>query len=416
MQKPKARSIKVIKVKTVLIVCDGMGDRLKNGKTPLEEAFKPNMDEISKKGINGIMDVLAPGIIPGSDTAHLALFGYDPYKYYTGRGPFEALGAGIKLGCNDIAFRCNFGTVKNGVVIDRRAGRDEYGLDSLSGLLDLEIDGVKTMFKKSSGHRGVLVLKDTNQNPNLSEKISGTDPEEINVPVKKSFPLNGTPEEERASRVLNKFTEQAYKILEKNEINQQRIKLNKLPANVILARGPGKLGKFEKFEEKYGLKGACVAGVNLIKGVARAVGLEILEVEGANGHIDSNIKGKVEKTIDALKEYSFVFMHIKGTDEISHDGNFEGKVKMIEKIDKEIGKLLDLEITLALTADHSTPVTVREHTADPVPIAISGDVRTDLVETFGERSCARGDLGRIRGMDLMRILFDISNKSKKFGA
>lgn len=399
-------------MKTVLIVCDGIGDRLKNGKTPLEAAHKPNMDEISKRGINGIMDTIAPGVIPGSDTAHLSIFGYDAYKYYTGRGPFEALGAGVELDADDISFRCNFGSIQEGMIVDRRAGRDEYGLDKLSELLDFEIDGVKVVFKKSSGHRAVLVFKGSN----LSEKISETDPEELNSPARKSFPLDETKEAKFTSKILNEFTERAYRVLEKSEINKERIKAGKLPANIVLARGSGKLGKLECFEKKYGFKGACVAGVNLIKGVSRAVGLDILEVEGANGHVNSNIKGKVEKTIEALNSYDFVFLHIKGTDEISHDGNFEGKVNMIEKIDHEIGELLNLDITLALTADHSTPVTVKEHTADPVPIAVSGDVRTDLVEKFGERTCARGDLGRISGINLANILFDISKKSKKFGA
>lgn len=404
------------KTKIALIICDGIGDRLTEGKTPLEEANKENFDEISKKGINGLMYAIAPGIAPGSDTAHLSILGYDPYKYYTGRGPFEALGNDMELLPDDIAFRANFSTLKNGKIIDRRAGREEYKLDELSKLLNFEIGNVKAIFKKSSGHRGVLILRGKNLSPNISE----TDPEEINVPVKKSVPLDNTKEAKFTAEILNKFSEESYKILNNSEIQKERIEKGMLPANAIVLRGVGKLGRIENFKEKYNLNGVCVAGVNLIKGVAKAVNLKIVEVEGANGHPNSNINGKFETAIKLLKDENidFAFIHIKGIDEISHDGNFEGKVKMIERVDKSLGILLNenLNLTIALTGDHSTPVTVREHTADPVPIAILGDVLTDDVKKFTERECAKGYLGHIRGMDLMNILINISNRYKKFGA
>ncbi|MFN3527610.1 MAG: phosphoglycerate mutase, partial [Candidatus Altarchaeaceae archaeon] len=233
---------------------------------------------------------------------------------------------------DDIAFRANFSTIKDGKIVDRRAGRNEYKLEELSRLLNFEIEkDYKAIFKKSSGHRGVLILRGKNLSPNVSD----TDPEETGVPIKKSVPLDNSEEAKFTAEILNKFSEMAYEILSKSEIQKERISKNILPANIVLLRGAGKLGKIESFKDKYNLKGACIAGVNLIKGIGKAINLEVVNVEGANGHVNSNIKGKFEKCVELLKmDYDFVFLHIKGVDEISHDGDFEGKVKMIEKIDK----------------------------------------------------------------------------------
>ncbi len=393
-----------------------MGDRLTSGKTPLEAASTPWMDKIAKEGINGIMDSVRTGTRPGSDTAHLSLFGYNPFKVYTGRGPLEAAGAGLTLKTGDVGIRCNFASVKDKKIVDRRAGREEYGLQELANDIDgIEIDGVKTIFKKCPGHRGALVLRGTN----LSSEVTDSDPEEINVGIRKSVPLDDSEEAKFTSGIINKFTKITTEILEDHRINEEREKLGKLPANAILMRGSGIKPEIERFEMRHGVKGACISATDLIKGICRLVGMDVIDVEGTTGHVDSNIKGKALATIDALKSYEFVFLHIKGTDEASHDGDFEAKKMMIERIDKEVIRpiLENIENTnVVLTADHSTPVSVREHTADPVPIAIYGDVRTDLVDKYTERDCARGDLNRICGRYLMDILFDLSNKAKLFGA
>jgi len=405
-------------MKSLLIICDGMGDRLIEGKTPLEVADKPNMDIIAREGINGIMDTVRAGIRPGSDTAHLSLFGYDPFKVYTGRGPFEAYGAGLNLEKGDIAIRCNFATLKDGKIIDRRAGRDELGLEKLTNELDgIEIDNVRIIFRRCKGHRAVLIFK----GEDLSSMISDTDPEELNVPPNKSTPLDGNPDSKRTAEILNKFTMMSQKILSDHEVNKERIKQGKLPANVVLARGAGIKPELTSFENKYGIKGACISATSLIIGVCRASGMDIIEVEGATGHVDSDITKKAEATINALKHYDFVFLHIKGTDEASHDGNFDLKKKMIERIDKEvIGPILDKvdleDTTIVLTADHSTPVGIRQHSADPVPIAILGDVRTDSVKKFSERDCSKGGLNRICGRYLMDTILDLSDKARLFGA
>ena len=292
--------------KILLVVCDGMGDRLTNGKTPLEAAATPNMDYIAENGITGIMDTVGAGIRPGSDTSHLSLFGYDPFEVYTGRGPFEAHGAGLELSCGDVAFRANFASLKDGLIIDRRAGRDEDGLEELAKSLDgMEIDGVKIVFKRCKGHRAVIVFK----GKNLSCAVSETDTEETGVAPNKAKALDDSPKSKRTADVLNKFTEKAGKILDASCVNKARVGKGKLPANIVLARGAGMEPDLASFEDRYGVKAACVSATSLIIGVCKALDMDIVEVQGANGHVDSDIGKKAAAAIDDLKTHDFVFLH-----------------------------------------------------------------------------------------------------------
>ncbi len=405
-------------MKSLLIVCDGMGDRLTDGRTPLEAAKTPNMDYLAKEGICGIMDTVGAGIRPGSDTSHLSLFGYDPFKVYTGRGPFEAYGAGLDLEKGDVAFRANFASLRNGLIVDRRAGRDEEGLDELSRELEgMEFAGVKILFRRCKGHRAVIVFR----GKDLSCAVSETDTDEVGVAPNKSVPLDKDPRSKRTADVLNKFTERASQILEKSAVNRKRVSEGKLPANIVLARGAGMRPDIQSFEERYGIKAACVSATSLIIGVCKALGMDVIKVPEANGHVDSDIGKKAEAAIKALEKYDFVFLHIKGTDEASHDGKFDAKKEMLERIDKEvIGPILkkvDLKnTTIVLTADHSTPLRLKQHSADPVPLVIFGDVRTDDVSKYAERSCAKGGMNRICGCSLMGTILDLGGRSKLFGA
>ena len=198
------------KQKAVLIVCDGMGDIPVDGLTPLQMAKKPNMDELARTGISGLMYTIAPGIIPGSDTAHLAIFGYDPRIYYKGRGAFEALGAGISLKPGDVAFRCNFATVGDGMmVVDRRAGRSETGIAEMAKLLDnMQIDGTRTIFRHSVEHRAALVIKGSD----YSNMVGNTDPHQKNMLVMKSVPLDGTGVSKRTAEIVNEFVRRSHEI------------------------------------------------------------------------------------------------------------------------------------------------------------------------------------------------------------
>jgi 2,3-bisphosphoglycerate-independent phosphoglycerate mutase len=411
--------------KVLLVVLDGLGDRPINGRTPLSTAKTPNMNRLSEIGINGIMDTISPGIRPGSDTGHLSLLGYDPYKYYTGRGPIEAAGAGIDVKPGDVAFRINFGTVEgrgsvfDKVVVDRRAGRisdtDELEKAIINGV-DLKKFNVEFIFRRGSGHRGALVLR----GEKLSDRITDTDPHKIGEKVRKCIPLDDSEEAKRTAEIVNEFMEQSHAILENHPVNEDRAKKGLPKANVILIRGVGKCPHIPSFESMHGMKLAVIAGTTLIKGIGRLLKGYVPDVAGATGSKNTNLKNKVKAALEALRDYDFVLLHIKATDEFGHDGDFDGKKEFIEKVDEAIEPLLNVDlrdVCLIVTADHSTPVSVKEHTGDPVPVIIAHEgVRVDDVREFSEFEAYKGGLCRINGMGLFRTALDLVDRIEKFGA
>lgn len=406
-------------MKTIILLGDGMGDRpvpALSGRTPLEVARKPNMDEVAIMGECGLLDPIAPGVRVGSDTAHLAILGYDPYTSYTGRGPFEAAGTGLEVRGGDVAFRCNFATVNEDlVVIDRRAGRIEEGTDQLAAALNgMEIMGAKVLFRESVAHRAALVLRGIG----LGFNVTDVDPHAENVKIHEAHGLDD--ESKKTAQIINEFVRRSYEILKDHPVNKERERNGLLPANIVLPRGAGVAPKLQSFQEKYGLKGACIVEVDLVKGVGMYLGMTTPNVPGATGGYDTNIDAIAKAVEDALSDHDFVLCNIKGMDVAGHDGKHEEKIMMIEKMDRLVGHLLNLmgdDTILVLSADHSTPVTFKDHTGDPVPIAIAGPgVRTDSVRRFDERSVVCGGLMRIRGMDLMRIITNLLGIQEKFGA
>jgi len=402
------------------MIIDGMADRPIEElgyKTPLEAAETPNMDKLAKIGVNGIMDPIKPGIRPGSDTSHLSILGYDPYKVYTGRGPFEAAGVGVDVQAGDIAFRCNFSTAdENRVIVDRRAGRIREGTNEIAQKINsLNVDNVEIIFKESTGHRAVLVLR----GEGLSDQVSDADPKHDGKPPKKVVPLNDSLDSKRTAEILNKIVESSYENLKDHPVNLRRVEEGENPANIILPRGAGAVPEVQPFSEKYGMKAACIAETGLIKGIGSITSMDVFEIEGATGGVDTNLKN-ITKSIEeaAADDYDFMLINVDGADEAGHDGILKEKLKFIERVDKEIDKIMSIpDSYFILTADHSTPISVMDHTGDPVPIVISGpEVRVDDVDKFNERSATKGGLCRIRGSDIMNILMDLLNKSEKFGA
>ena len=407
--------------KGLLIILDGIGDRpIKDfgGKTPLEYAETPNMDKLAKMGILGQHDPIKPGQPAGSDTAHLSIFGYDPYKVYRGRGYFEALGVGLDLSRDDLAFRVNFATIENGIIVDRRAGRisTEEAHELAKAIQENVKLPVEFIFAGATGHRAVLVLKGMA----AGYKVGENDPHEPGRP-----PLEFTWEDEESKKVaeiLKEFLRQACEVLEKHPINEKRRKEGKPPANYLLIRGAGIYPNIPiKFTEQWKVRAAAVVAVSLVKGIARAIGFDIYTPEGATGEFDTDEMAKAKKAVELLKEYDFVFLHFKPTDAAGHDNNPKLKVEMIEKADRMIGYIIDNidleDVVIAITGDHSTPCEVMNHSGDPVPLLIAGGgVRPDYTESFGERECMRGGLGRIKGHDIVPIMMDLMNRTEKFGA
>ena len=407
--------------KILLLVLDGVSDRpcpALGGTTPLAAAKKPVLDKLAAEGICGIMDTIAPGVRPGSDTAHLALLGYDPYKYYTGRGPLECEGTGIHMEPGMIGFRCNYATIDaKGLVTDRRAGRihDTGALSqAIQDGVDLSKFGVEFIYRSGAGHRAALALK----GEELSHCVSSNDPKKDGVAPLTVKALRTGEKEDRTAEVCNEFVKQSTKILFDHPTNRDRLAQGLPPANVVLMRGAGEMGTFEPFTAKYGLTGSVISAASLITGIGRAVSLPHIEVPGATGSQNSNVSGKIAAAMNELKTKDFVLLNIKGTDESGHDGLCEQKKAFIEKIDPLLEPLLGLDDTIIIiTGDHSTPCCIKDHSADPVPVLIRGDgVRMDDVVRYDECSCAKGGLCRIRGVDLLPIALDLINKSHKFGA
>jgi 2,3-bisphosphoglycerate-independent phosphoglycerate mutase len=415
-----------LELKAILIIGDGMADRpVKelDWKTPLEAARKPSLNQMAKTGICGIMDPISPGLPPGSDTATLALLGYDALKVYSGRGALEAIGSGVKVLPNDVAFRCNFATVdENFVVLDRRAGRivNEDASKLAASLQRVRLEkplDVEFLFENTIQHRAVLVIR----KHGLSTAVSDSDPGKVGEKVLDVEPLDNSSEAELTAEIVYKLMREFHKTLKEHPVNKERVERGVPPANIVLCRGAGRVPNITPLSQIFGISAVCIGATPLVRGVCKAAGMKLIDVEGATGTPQTDFMAKAKATIQAIKTNEFVLLHVKATDVASHDGNIGQKIELIEKIDHVLGYVLnkvDLDATyLAVTADHTTSSITGDHEGDPVPIVITGPcVRRDDVEEFDERACAKGGLNRIRGVDLMPILMNLIGKTKKFGA
>jgi 2,3-bisphosphoglycerate-independent phosphoglycerate mutase len=405
--------------KVILLIFDGLGDRPIEefgGQTPLEYADSPNFDKLAKKSACGLMHTLGRGLRPGSDTSHLAIFGYRQEKYYHGRGPIEVAGLGLKMEDGDIAFRGNMGTVDENMVIkDRRAGRIR-DVEPMTKVLDgMEIDGVKFVVRPGTAHRAGVIMR----GKGLSIAITDADPHEIGLAVQKVEATDGSKEAMRTAEILNKFIAECYGILNKLDFNKERQKQGLLPGNCLLIRGAGQYRDMPSFKERYGLSACCVAGGGLYKGIGAFLGMDIIEVAGATALPDTDVKAKFKTALQQLKSHDFVFVHVKAADSLGEDGDFEGKKEFIEKIDAAMGLFGDLpaDTLLVATADHSTPCELKQHSADPVPIMFCGSgVRVDDVIAFAERACAKGCMGHMSGADIMPEIQNLMGKLHLTGA
>jgi len=388
--------------KILLLVLDGLGGipHPETGKTELETANIPNLDDFAKRGSCGLSIPVLPGITPGSGPGHIGLFGYDPIENQIGRGVLECLGIGLHLDKKDIAIRGNFATIdENGIVIDRRAGR--ISTEENKKIIDLisenikEINGVKISLKTVKEHRCAIVLKGENLSPFVSEN----DPQMEGLPLKEIVP---TKEEGKfTADILNKFEKRVKELLKNLDSK----------AKVILLRGISNLPNIPTFQEKYKLKSACIATYPMYKGVSRIVGMDIIDA-------GETIEEEIETLERIYNDYDFFFLHIKKTDSMGEDGNFSGKVKILEDIDKKIVKIKKLKFeSLAITGDHSTPSVLKSHSWHPVPLVIvSPNMIPDMIDKFTERECARGILGTIYAKQIMYLLLASSLKLTKFGA
>ncbi len=401
----------------LLVICDGLGDRpvpQLGGRTPLQAARTPTLDAMAAEGSCGQIDPIGPGIVAGSDTSHLALLGYDPYRYYSGRGPIEAMGVGLRLRGGDLALRFNFATViPHGgelIVSDRRAGRIDSQTGPLAAALDgTVIDGVTFLVKEGTEHRGALVLR----GEGLSTEISDVDPHREGGIARCRATA---PQGERTAALLNAFTAQSHQVLSTHPVNLARVEAGKGAANCLLARGGGVLAPLPPLSERHHITVLGIAGVALIKGLCHWMGMEVAEVPGATGALHSDYVAKVEAALKS--SHDLVVINFKAPDIAGHDGDAQAKVAAIERIDAAMGHVRSrFDGIVALTADHCTPVTTKEHSGDTVPLLMWGPgVRQDGVRCFDEIAVASGALGRLPGTALMPILLQLAGRSEKYGA
>ena len=390
-----------VKSKIVLLVMDGLGGLpiVEGGKTELETAKTPNMDALAAKSILGLHHSVPFGITPGSGQAHLGLFGYDPIKYEIGRGVLSALGVDFELGPNDVAARGNFCTVDaQGVITDRRAGRipTEVGAKLCKMLEEqVKLPGVQLILMPEKEYRFVFILRGENLNGNVSD----TDPQAVG---KKAYtPEANIPEAEHTAELIREFIRQGEKVLETEH-----------PANSFVLRGFAELPKWPKFGEVWGVNPLAIAMYPMYRGVSKVVGMTVMPPAES-----------MDEEITMLEQnwsgYDFFFVHMKKTDSYGEDGNFDGKVHVIEEVDALIPRILALDpAVLIITGDHSTPAKLKSHSWHPVPTLLySKDCRPDGITSFGERACVAGSLGpRFDANDLMPFALAHAGRLEKFGA
>ncbi len=385
--------------KIVLLVADGLGGLPlePGGKTELETADTPNLDACARDGVVGMSVPVLPGITPGSGPGHLGLFGYDPLEYRIGRGVLEALGINFAVGPRDVAIRGNFCTLgADGKITDRRAGRptNDKCKAACDRLRTISIPGVELFVEPVKEHRFVLVVR----GDGLGDAVNDTDPQAVGVAPLKAE--GADPASAKTAAVVNQFIAKAVDVLK-----------DEGAINGATLRGFAKFPKIATFEDVYGLKAAAIAVYPMYKGLARLVGMDILDP-------GSTLQGQVDTLKAVWNDYDFFFLHYKYTDSTGEDGNFPAKVEMTEKFDAIIPQVRALNPdVLIVTGDHSTPSKLRSHSWHPVPTLLVADsARTDAVTRFGEAACLHGGLGQFQAQHLMLLAMAHAGRLGKYGA
>jgi 2,3-bisphosphoglycerate-independent phosphoglycerate mutase len=405
-------------MKYVVIVGDGMADygiEGLGGKTPLMVAKTPQMDWLAQHGEIGLVRTIPKGFTPGSEIANLSIFGYDPHRYYTGRGPLEAASLGVRLDPKDIAFRCNLVTLQfegskilmedfsAGHISDAEARRIIIDLDREMGTKEIH-------FYPGVSYRHLMVFQNGAATFSALDQLELTPPHDITGKEITSFlPKVGGSEGSGGDRILS-LMKKSQELLKNHPVNLDRGAKGLRLANSIWLWGQGRSPQMTTLEERFGIEGYVISAVHLLKGIGILAGLEVLEVPGATGYFDTNYDGKAEYALKGLKEKDFVYVHVEAPDEAGHMGDLRLKIEMIETFDEKIvGAILKglknfKRYRVLVLPDHPTPLSLRTHAADPVPYVIYSSekgLRNDSVEGFDETTARKSQVFIERGFELI---------------
>ncbi|MEM2245658.1 MAG: 2,3-bisphosphoglycerate-independent phosphoglycerate mutase [Thermofilum sp.] len=406
-------------MKLVYLVLDGVADKPEDGPTSLEVAKKPALDAIARRARCGLMYAIERGVAPESDAAVMSILGYNPHEEYTGRGPLEAVGAGLSLREGyEVAFRANFATVDPDTrrIVDRRCGRNlssEEARELARALDNLQLNVYDAYARviATVGHRAVVVIG--SRSFPLSDAVDNTDPayekrgyvsearSSFEPFIARARPLDKSPEALRTAELVDMFTELSISILKNHPVNLRRAAEGKLPANAILLRDAGgRLPRLQSISAKFGLRFGAVAEMPVEVGISKVLGMEIASVPPPTEDKAADYAVRLEATLKLLDRVDAVYVHLKGPDEPGHDGDLKAKVKAIELIDQhyvsKLARELPSDAAILVTADHATPYTRKAHSGDPVPVVLAHEkLEPDGVKEFTERACAGGSLGVI---------------------
>ena len=401
-------------MKYIIILGDGMSDypidKL-GGKTPLMAADIPNMNKLAKMGRCGKYQTVPAELPPGSEVANMAVLGYDVRKLYQGRGVLEAASMGVKLNSDDLAMRCNLICIQDGKIKNHSAGHiSSEEAHALIDALNKELGSENLIFHKGVSYRHLFVLK------NGRKEIKLTPPHDIpGTLFMDAMPESLIPEADKTCNILTDLILRSQKVLSEHPVNKKRISEGKDPANSIWFWSAGYKPEMMTLKELYGKTGAVISAVDLLYGIGIYAGMDIIHVEGATGLYTTDYEGKAKAAVDALKTHDLVYLHIEATDEASHEGNVELKIKSLEYLDKRAVKYVMEEtakfsepVAVAVTSDHATPCSVRTHTHDPVPFIIyrPGE-EPDSVTEYNEFSVDKGYYGLIKDDQFIKALFGL---------
>jgi 2,3-bisphosphoglycerate-independent phosphoglycerate mutase len=418
--------------KILLAVLDGMADRPVSelgDLTPLEAAATPNMDALARTGVQGTMSTIAPGVAPESDAAVMSLLGYDVNQYYTGRGPLEACGVGMEVRDGDLAWRVNFAAVDGDrTIVDRRVGRgladDDAELLAAAVQRDVHLAGASFQFEHAAGHRACLVIRPVSGA--LTGEVDNGDPAygrngsysvvvaEPGTRPKLITPLREGKAEQLSAELTNDFVEKSFLVLDGHQVNERRRSQGLQPANFLLVRDAGSgLPQLPHFIDCFGANFGALVEMPVERGLAQLTGMTQVRPGPPSGNFERDLGMWARKTEESLRDLDGLYVHIKEPDLAGHEGDYRRKSEILAAFDGSylgrLGEMVELEaLTVCITADHATPCELKAHSADLVPVLISGGVSPDGAGSFGEGNASRGILGTLMGPQLVPTVVNIA--------